>query len=102
MARRIIWSRGASDDIDEIAAYIARDSIRYASKVLDKIISALERAAMFPNAGRELPERNDPIVREMIVYNYRIIYRVGTNDIHVLAIIHGARDLGNALRDRSI
>jgi toxin ParE1/3/4 len=102
MARRIIWSRGASDDIDEIAAYIARDSIRYASKIVDRIIAAAERAASFPNSGRAVPELSDEKIREMIVYNYRIIYRIVTNEIYIAAIIHGARDLEKAMRDRPV
>jgi toxin ParE1/3/4 len=32
-------------------------------------------------------------IRELLFYNYRIIYRFETDRILVLTIIHGARDL---------
>jgi toxin ParE1/3/4 len=98
----VIWSPSAADDLEQIVEFIARDSERYGAQVAADVIGAVERAADFPGAGRVVPELNDTGIREVFAYNYRIIYRVATDAIHVAAIIHGARDLPTALGDRHV
>ena len=49
--------------------------------------------AQFPRAGHKVPEFDDENVREMIVYSYRIIYRLQENEIVIAAVIHGKRIL---------
>ena len=39
MARRVIWSRVAANDLQSIAEYIERDSPSYAAAVTDKILT---------------------------------------------------------------
>jgi plasmid stabilization system protein ParE len=51
---------------------------------------------MLPSMGRKVPEAYDDSIREIIFYNYQIIYMIeGTESILVLAVIHAARDLNN-------
>ncbi|MDY7020592.1 MAG: type II toxin-antitoxin system RelE/ParE family toxin, partial [Cyanobacteriota bacterium] len=38
MDYQVVWSPKALDDIDAIAAYIARDSVSYAAAVVQRII----------------------------------------------------------------
>jgi toxin ParE1/3/4 len=38
MAYSVVWSPNALDDVDEIAAYITRDSPTYAAAVVEKIL----------------------------------------------------------------
>jgi plasmid stabilization system protein ParE len=45
--------------------------------------------ANFPRAGRKVPEFDDENIRELIVYSYRIIYRLQEETIVTAAIIHG-------------
>ena len=40
-----------------------------------------------------MPELEDPNTRELFVQRYRLIYEVHRTEIHVLAFLHGARDL---------
>ncbi|MDQ1637315.1 MAG: toxin ParE1/3/4 [Pyrinomonadaceae bacterium] len=91
---KIVWTDPAVEDLRELHAYIARDSEMYASGFVERIISAAERVAQYPNAGRVVPENNDASVREILYQHYRIIYSVKTEHIEMLTIIHGARDLG--------
>ena len=44
-----------------------------------------------PLAGRVVPERADQEVREVLVRNYRIVYRVHSDAIHVLTVFEGHR-----------
>jgi toxin ParE1/3/4 len=44
-------------------------------------------------AGRMGPEFGLPLVRELIEGPYRVIYRVETERVEILAVFHGARAL---------
>ena len=93
MAHRIVWSRRAVRDLDTIATYIAADSPAYAGVVLKNIVNQTRILARFPRAGRKVPEFDDENVRELIVYSYRIIYRLQDDEALIVAVIHGKRIL---------
>jgi len=90
---KIEWTRPALLDLESIRDYIRRDSEYYASRFIEKIIEAVEALKNFPKMGRSVPEAEEESIREVLLHNYRIIYRVETDRILVLTIIHGARDL---------
>ena len=93
MAHRIAWSRRAVQDLDAITDYIAADSPAYAAVVLKNIVNQTRILARFPRAGRKVPEFDDENVRELIVYSYRIIYRLQNDEALIVAVIHGKRIL---------
>ncbi len=93
MAHRIVWSRRAAQDLDSITDYIAADSPAYAGVVLKNIVNQTRILARFPRAGRKVPEFDDENIRELIVYSYRIIYRLQNDEVLVVAVIHGKRVL---------
>jgi toxin ParE1/3/4 len=97
MAYRVVWSPRALDDIDSIASYISRDSTAYASSVVAKVIRATRTLKRFPFAGRVVPEFEINNLRERFVYSYRVIYRVESQTVTVVAVIHGRRQLETAL-----
>jgi hypothetical protein len=41
-------------------------------------------------------------VRELLVRAYRLIYVIRNEDCYIAAVIHGSRDLANALRFRDL
>ncbi|MGM0678010.1 type II toxin-antitoxin system RelE/ParE family toxin [Ectothiorhodospira marina] len=49
----------------------------------------------FPLIGRTVPEIRDDTIRERFVYSYRLIYRVASGMILIVAVIHGKRLLEN-------
>jgi addiction module RelE/StbE family toxin len=86
----IVWSPQAVADVESIKSFIGRDSQHYATLVVARLISAVERAGEFPESGRVVPEIEDPAVREVLWRNYRIVYRVGESSIQVVTVFHGA------------
>jgi toxin ParE1/3/4 len=102
VAKKIRWTPASADDLQAISDYIANDSPHYADLVIEHIIEAVERAAQFPGIGRVVPETDRLEVREVRAYDYRAIYRVESHHIVVLAVVHGARDLLAALRNRRV
>jgi plasmid stabilization system protein ParE len=49
-----------------------------------------------PRMGRIVPEIEDPNIRELIIYSYRLIYKISPKRIEILAIIHGKQDFSSA------
>lgn len=88
---RVIWTRQAVEDVEAITTYVARDSPRYAALLADRLVAAVERVAQFPESGRIVPEIGDPTLREVVHGNYRIVYRLGSAAVEVIAVHHGAR-----------
>mgnify|MGYP001132242551 CR=1 FL=1 len=94
MARRVTWTEPALEDLEAVAAYIARDSPRYAAAVVREAQEAARSLERFSHRGRVVPELDEPAVREIFVRKFRLIYEVRGEEIFVLGFIHGARDLG--------
>ena len=56
-----------------------------------------EKLEDFLEMGRIVPEIDDPNVRELFVYSYRLIYEINPDGLEILAIIHGKRDFFDSL-----
>lgn len=98
----VVWSPEALEDVDAIAAYIARDSVFYAAAVVEKMLVAAAGLNQFPQSGRIVPELNQSDIRERFVYSYRLIYRIEAGRILVAAVMHGKRLLDDATTNRLI
>ncbi len=85
------WTSQAADDLEAIADFIAHDSPHYASLFVIDVLASVERLETFPQSGRIVPEANDPVLREIILGNYRIVYRVKPQVVEILTVYHGAR-----------
>ncbi len=94
------WSSPAKRDLKRIFDYIAEDSVFYAKKVVEDIVSKSEYLEDFPEIGRMVPELEDPNVRELIVYSYRLVYEIKVGHVQILTIIHGKRDFNLAFKKR--
>ena len=90
--REVIWAESARDALDAVVEYIAQDSQEAAVQVLDEALRAGASLATFADRGRIVPELNDPSIREVFVYKYRLQYEVGEARVLVVAFLHGARD----------
>ena len=93
MAHRVVWSRRAVQDLEEIAEYIAKDSPAYAAVVVRTILSRVQVLLRFPRSGRKVPEFDDENIRELLAYSYRVIYRIHTEEVIIAAVVHGKRML---------
>ncbi len=90
---KIVWTERSLTDLEDIAEYIAKDSVRYAKLTIDKILNETEILATQPRLGRIVPEINDKSFREIIIGNYRIIYEYDNMKINILTVHHSRRDL---------
>lgn len=91
----LVWTMPAQEDLLSIVHFIKKDN-PHAARIFGKEIKdRAKRLLYFPFSGRMVPEFAIFELREIIVGNYRIIYRVLTRKrrVEVLSVVHGARDL---------
>ncbi len=90
---RVHWTNNAIEHLVNIYEHIALNSPTYAKRMMDRITRRSEQIANQPLSGRKVPEYEAEDIRELIEKPYRIIYRIKSDQIDVLAVIHGARQL---------
>ncbi len=91
MAYRVVWSPKAVEDVEAIAAYIARDSPSYAAAVVQRVIEITDKLSEEAKHGRLIPEIEESTIIEQFAYSYRLIYRLESGTVTVAALIHGKR-----------
>jgi toxin ParE1/3/4 len=104
-APRILRRPRAKADLIEHYAFIAGDKAAPADRFLRVAESSFQLLARMPTIGTAW-ESPDPRLAGVRVYplprgfrNYRVFYRPLPDGVEVLAVLHGARDLGAALED---
>ena len=95
MDLEVRWSPEATEDLEALAEYIGRDSEYYARAVVTEILSISRSTSEFPLIGRIVPEIGDERIRERFIYSYRMVYRVDSVKVLIVAVIHGKRLLEN-------
>ena len=90
---KVHWTDTAQRHLDAIYHFIAQDSPVYAKRMVDRLTRRSGQIGEFPFSGRSVPEYEAEQIREVIEGSYRIIYYVKTDQIDVLAVLHGARDI---------
>ena len=85
------WTPLAANDLEAISEFVSRDSPYYANILVLDVMAGIERLAYFPHLGRLVPEVSDPQIRELLLGNYRVIYRYRLQIVEVLTIYHSAR-----------
>jgi len=90
---KIQWSPLAVERISEIADYIAMDSPMAAERWVHSIFDRVEQSKDFSKSGRSVPEIHRKDIRELIIANYRIVYRIETRVISILTVRHSRQIL---------
>jgi plasmid stabilization system protein ParE len=90
---KVHWTDTAEGHLDAVYAHIAQDSPEYARHMVDRLTRRSQQIADFPFSGRRVPEYDIEQIREVIEGSFRIIYHIKSDQIDVLAVIHGARNV---------
>jgi plasmid stabilization system protein ParE len=91
----LIWSEPAIEDLLGIHAYIARDSVQHADRVVQAITRAAEGLVTFPFVGRVSKDVAGERERPLSRWGYLLIYRIladhraagGKADIAIVRIL---------------
>jgi toxin ParE1/3/4 len=102
--REILLTRGAEQDLESIHDHIAEfDSVAHADHVVDQLMNAADGLAQFPERGshpKELLALGIKEYRQTSFKPYRVIYRVVGNQVVIVLIVDGRRDMQSVLARR--
>ena len=104
MKPRFQFTPQAAEDLDAIWWIIAEDNWEAADRVELEILATCHRLAKHPRIGTRRQDITPLPVRFWTVTkfpNYVIVYRPETAPLQVIAVLHGKRDLKEALEGRS-
>jgi len=95
MDYKVTLSLSARRDLEDIVRYISLDAPERAIKFGRFLISKTKSLGQFPEIGRVVPEFGNPVIREIVVRSYRVIYRVNhkNHKIEVIRFWHGRRGM---------
>jgi len=98
---RILWSKDASDDLTEIISFIAeRSGKKVARRIYSRIQEKVESITEFPATGRIVPELTSigiTEIHELIEPPWRIFYRIYQNEVRILSVVDGRRNIEEIL-----
>ena len=99
---RYVLSPDAAGDLVQIWQYIRQ---RGSEETADRVEAAIRRVivalAASPRMGHRRSDLASGDVRFFPVYSYLIVYREALGPLQVIAILHGARDVGSILEERT-
>lgn len=98
--RRVVWGESAQAALDEALGDIAERSLDGAIRVMTRAIEVVDSLSTFAERGRVVPEIGESTLRELFVYEYRLLYRVREDRVVIRAFLHGARDFSTWHHDR--
>lgn len=102
---KVQWASVAEDDLKGVIEYIAEDSLENAASVFQKIKDAASGLDRFPERACIVPELKDygiTLYRELIVAQWRVIYRVSGREIYVLSVLDSRQNAEDILLKRFI
>jgi toxin ParE1/3/4 len=84
---KLVWTRSAIDDLDDLHEYIRKERPAAARRVAREILESVERLVAAPESGRKSRIHG---VREVLVgkYPYVIPYRIHGDEIQLLRVLH--------------
>lgn len=102
MTSRVVQRARARQDILDLVAYIAADNPRAAAAFYDAYERTLTGLERMPEKGRPYRSK-EPGLRSVCAISvgrfrrYLIFYRRTGDQVEVLRVLHGARDIGGIL-----
>lgn len=89
--RKLIWSDRALENLEAIGDFISEDDPEVAELWVERLKEKARSIPDFPMRGRRVPEVGLDTIREVLLRNYRIIYRIGDGSVEIVTIIEGHR-----------
>jgi toxin ParE1/3/4 len=89
---RILRTPQAEADLAEIWSYVASDNPDAADKLIRRIHKAFQAIAENPDIGIRQDEIRPGLRCKLVRRWYLVLYEIGDDAVHVLRVLHGARD----------
>ena len=91
---KLVLSQLANEDLLETWEYIAEHDEVAADRYIDFLRKRALELLDFPELGR-LRNEICPDLRSLLARNHLLFYRIQSNEIQILRILHGSRDFSN-------
>ena len=85
----------AKKDIRQIFDYISKHSLQNAILLNQALYTRINVLYKSPECGQIVKEINDPLIRGLKLYKFRIIYKVENEEVFIITIHHSSRQLHN-------
>ena len=89
---KVVLTEEARSDLEQIGDYIAQDNPVRAASFVQELIDKARQLGELPSGFPLLPRYERIGIRRRTHGNYAIFYRVETDRVSVIHILHGARD----------
>ncbi len=98
MPLEIIVAPDAERDLEDILEFIAADNPSAAGSLAESFDKAIALLAEFPymGSGMHIPLRKG--FRKVTVLPHLVIYRVTSNAVQIVRVVHSSRDLPSLLK----
>jgi toxin ParE1/3/4 len=96
----IIITENAEQDLKEIILYVAQRDIKIALDIYERLQAKAFSLRTFPEKGRIVPELNDHNIfqyHEVIENPWRIIYKIENNQVLIITVLDGRRNVEDIL-----
>lgn len=90
--RTCIIAPEASQDLDEIFDYFAENNVEAGERFVTAFEQKCGKLLQFPNMGRSYQEI-EPSLRGIPLDGYILLYRLRNDDIEIVRVVSGYRDL---------
>jgi len=88
---KLVWRRAALAELDEAAAYIAKDNPHAAAQLVQRIEYAAEGLLTFPRMGRPIDDSGLRFVLNVARTPYLMFYSLRADQVVITKVVHGRR-----------
>ena len=81
--------------IKAIYKFIVKKSYQNAEMILEEMIKKIDSLKKQPDKGKIVKEFNNPQIRELKLFKFRIIYRIKAFVVEIITVQHSSRLLIN-------
>jgi len=89
---QVILAPKARADLDDIWVHVAMEAPAAADRLIDRLLERCRSLAAHPELGPARPEIA-PNARMLVEGDYLILYRLRTDGVDIIRVVHGARKL---------
>ena len=85
---KVFWTPGARKRLEELEAYIAKDSPQAAREMTVRLIRRSLELEQPPLLGKRLKRYLNADIHELLERPYRLIYRVSQERVEIVTVMH--------------
>ena len=99
--KKYVLGVAVESDLNAIWEHIAQDNVDAADRWIERLFEAFETLARNPGVGHRREDLTALPVLFWPVSRYLVLYRIQSESVQIVAVIHGARDVPTFLSQRS-